>query len=94
MPLILSLKQGDDFTISGKRLKIVEILPDRHFLVHHEETDTFYEIVMDRMTEVEPDVFVSSGDRANATTARVVIDAPRRIRISRRSGRHLQRGGK
>lgn len=83
MPLILSLKEGDDFTVAGKRMRIVKVMPDRHFLVHHEETDTHFEIVMDRMSEVEPDVFVSSGDRANSSTARVVIDAPRSVRIKR-----------
>jgi hypothetical protein len=83
VPLILSLKEGDDFTVAGKRMHIVKVLPDRHFVVYHESTDTHFEIVMDRMSEVEPDVFVSSGDRANASTARVVIDAPREIRIKR-----------
>lgn len=83
MPLILSLKLGDEFTVDGKRLVVKQITKDRHFILHHEESDTHFECVMDRMSEVEPDVFISSGDRANQNTARVVIDAPRDIKIER-----------
>jgi hypothetical protein len=83
VPLILSLKEGDNFTVDGKRLVVKTVTKDRHFVLHHEESDTHFECVMDRMSEVESDVFVSSGDRANQNTARVVIDAPRSIEIKR-----------
>lgn len=83
MPLILSLKEGDTFTIDGRECVVEKILPNRHFVVHHVATDTRFEIVMDRMSEVEPDVFVSSGDRAGQHTARVVVDAPRSIRVKK-----------
>jgi len=83
MPLILSLKLGDEFTVDGKRLVVKQITKDRHFILYHEESDTHFECVMDRMSEVESNVFISSGDRANQNTARVVIDAPRDIKIER-----------
>jgi hypothetical protein len=62
---------------------VEKVLPNRHFILYHEESDTHFECVMDRMSEVQKDVWISSGDRANASTAKVVIDAPREIKIER-----------
>ena len=82
MALILSLRQGEDFYLDEERVRVKKVYSNRHFVLETPD-GTHHEIVQDRMTEVQKDVFVSSGDRGYSGIARVVIDAPRRIEILR-----------
>jgi sRNA-binding carbon storage regulator CsrA len=82
MALILSLRQGEDFFLGQERVMVRKVYSNKHFVLETSE-GTHYEIVQDRMAEVAPDVFISSGDRGLNGVVRIVIDAPRDIIILR-----------
>lgn len=82
MALILSLREGDDFYVGDSRILLTKIAGPRQFTVETPD-GSHWGIVDDRMTEVMPDVLVSSGTQGTSTQVRVVIEAPREIRILR-----------
>lgn len=90
MALILSLRTGEDFYVDEHRVRVREVHSNRHFVLETQD-DTHWEIVQDRMSEILPQVFVSSGLSKNLDVARVVVDAPREIQILR--GVAKRRGG-
>jgi sRNA-binding carbon storage regulator CsrA len=82
MALILTLDVDESFFLNEVEVKVVKVYRNHHFVLETQD-GTHHEIVLDRMAEVMPDVFVSSGNRAGPGLARVVIDAPPEIKIRR-----------
>jgi len=82
MGLILTRRQGEDFYVEDTRFRVSQVFDNRHFVLKTDQGDLF-EITGTRMAEVMPDVWVSAGDRADHSHARVVIEAPREIKLLR-----------
>lgn len=83
MPLVLSLKKGQDFYIGDERFLIDEVYSETHFRVRRERTDKMFEITDTRATEIMPDVFVSAGERPQPLMARIAIEAPPNVLVLR-----------
>lgn len=92
MPLILTLDKGESFFLRDIRKPkseqedievVVDSIHRNHHFVLKTPDGTCHEIVQDRMAEVWPETFVSSGTRSSAALARIVISAPEEIKIRR-----------
>jgi hypothetical protein len=98
MPLVLSLRKGDDFYVGNEQFVIDEIHSDTMFRVRHERTGKLFEVAGSNMTRIMNDVFLSAGERPQAAVARVAIKAPANITVLRgekyrNPPAHLQGGG-
>ena len=77
MPLILSMKEGEDFYVGDIRVVVKTIYDQDHFLIGVEEVSYVeYDVLDDKAVEILPDVMVSAGNRAHSGVARVAISAP------------------
>ena len=82
MPLVLSLREGQDFFIEEERFVVLKIEDIDRFTLRadsgrtHRINDTMAEEVME-------DVFVSSGLTTQMGVARVAIEAPHDVLIQR-----------
>jgi hypothetical protein len=83
MPLVLSLKTGQDFYVGGERFVIGEVFSEAHFMVTRASTGESFEVTDLRATEILTDVFVSAGERPQAQLARVAIEAPSDVLVLR-----------
>lgn len=83
MPLVLSLREGQDFYIADTRFMIRRVHSETHFELRNHESGDVFDISEKRATEVLPDVFISAGDRPQMQIARVAIDAPPTILVLR-----------
>lgn len=83
MPLVLSLKEGDDFWVNDQQVVIDQIENGSKFAVRVDGSDRPKEITDAKAREVLPDVFVSAGGFYKYGMVRVVIEAPRSIEILR-----------
>ena len=71
--------------MADEQIVVGDLLNDRRFDVIVTSTGRRYEVSEEEATELRevPDVFLSAGDRPQASFARIVIDAPREIPILR-----------
>jgi hypothetical protein len=83
MPLVLSLKEGDDFWVNDQQIVVGKIESGSRFVVSATGTTKEHEITDTKAREVHPDVFVSAGGFFKYGMVRVVIEAPRNIEILR-----------
>lgn len=83
MPLVLSLKEGDDFWVNDRQIVVTNIEDGTRFWVQVSGEDRKREITDAKAHEVVPDVFVSAGGFFKYGMVRVVIEAPRAIEILR-----------
>ena len=85
MPLVLSLRSGDDFFVGDQHVVIGEVLNEGRFEMTVMSTGRRYLVSDEQAVELEEiaDVFISSGDRPQHGIARVAIDAPRAIPVLR-----------
>jgi hypothetical protein len=83
MPLVMSLKTGDDFYVEDERVIVGAIHGRMHFEVQVEKTGSVFQVTDDEAQELFTDVFVSAGPRPASGIARVAIEAPREITILR-----------
>jgi len=85
MPLVLSLRVGQDFYVGEEQVTIKKIIAQSRFEVAVTSSGRTYEVSDQEATELRelPDVYLSAGDRPQAGLARVAIDAPREIPILR-----------
>lgn len=93
MPLVLSLKKGQDFFVGDERFVVEEVDNPSTFKLRHAQKWRIGNVLCNRSrtfditdahaTEVLPDVFVSAGDNPPTAMARVVINAPPEIFILR-----------
>ena len=87
MPLVLSMKRGDDMFITDQQFEVTRIFDDTSFtLTRREENaddERSFDITEKEAVEILTDVFVSAGDLFQNGIIRAVIDAPRSILILR-----------
>jgi len=80
MPLVLSMKSGEEVKIGSEVFEVSSLQLDRFVLTHDAEA---WVITEDRAMEVRPEVMVSMGSGDGRPHAKVVINAPREIEIER-----------
>lgn len=87
MPLVLSLREGDDFYVDDQQFLVNRIYDETSFDLFKagevDETHHPIAITEKQAVEVLPDVFISAGDLFQRGIVRAVIDAPRDILILR-----------
>ena len=82
MALILTLKEGEGFTVAGKRVTVDKILNERQFVLKVEGGKVVSVDDM-KMTPIAPQVRVMAGTRGQNTLARICIEAPKDVKIYR-----------
>ena len=83
MPLVLSLRTGQDFYVGDEQLIVQTVRGSTCFDVRVASTGKVHEITNSQAAEVLDDVFVSAGDRPQPGLARVAIEAPSYLLILR-----------
>ena len=83
MALVLSLREGQDFYLDDAQALVTRVDGLMRFQLMLASSGQSFVITDAESVEVMPDVFVSAGDRPQRGIARVAIDAPREIRITR-----------
>jgi len=88
MALSLGVRVGGDVFIGDDCIKVVKIHGEEEFIVAHHQEDLSgktYKITAEKALEVLPEVFISAGrgKAGSSKLARLVITAPREIKISR-----------
>ena len=83
MALVLSLREGQDFYLDDAQVLVTRVDGLMHFQLMLASSGQSFVITDAESVEIMPDVFVSAGDRPQRGIARVAIDAPREIRITR-----------
>jgi hypothetical protein len=81
MPLVLTLKSGEQVYIGERAFGLEDVAVGQHLVVRDLASGDRYHLVGDRGRQVMPNVFMAMGDRGSGGTARVVIDAPRTLRV-------------
>ena len=83
MPLVLTLKIGDDFYVDRAQFVVDEV--ERHVacVIRRTSTRRKFRIVEQRATEIMPDVHVSAGGRSTSTQCQLVIAAPPDVLVVR-----------
>jgi sRNA-binding carbon storage regulator CsrA len=82
MPLVLSLREGQDFFVDEERFVVLKIEDIERFTLRSDSGRT-HKINDTMAEEVLEDVFVSSGLTMQAGVARVAIEAPHDVLILR-----------
>jgi len=82
MALVLSMKQGQQVKIGEKIFKVDDMTSGSFLLRSGSDA---WKITQDRSMEVAEDVLVSAGFEDDRPHARVVIEAPKSIKIERLS---------
>jgi hypothetical protein len=85
MPLVLSLRQGDDFYVGKRRVEVWACTGRVKFQLKL-DNGVVFNVSDEESIEILDDVFVSAGNRAGRPQhgiACVSIDAPREISIVR-----------
>lgn len=83
MPLVLSLREGQDFYVGETQFVVDQVGGDVQFTLRHVAEARTFEITDEHATEVMQDVFVSAGPRERPSLARVVIEAPPDVLVLR-----------
>jgi hypothetical protein len=83
MPLVLTLKIGDDFFVAGERFVVDEL--ERHVacVICRASTGQAFRIVEEHATEILSDVHVSLGAHSTSVQCQLVIAAPRDVPVVR-----------
>src|ERR1700741_1137493 len=80
MALVLGLKIEDSFSAAGDIFTLLENGVKNFVLQRNSDQKTF-KVTDEKMTEIIKDVFVSCGSLKQEKVTRVVIEAPREIKI-------------
>lgn len=83
MPLVLSLKEDDDFWVNDQQIVVTNVENGTRFWVNVAGEERKREITDAKAHEVCPDVFVSAGGIFKYGLVRVVIEAPKSMQILR-----------
>lgn len=83
MPLVLSLRQGEDFFVGKERIVVEAIHSDTEFTLRRDATGAKHRVNDRRATEIMPDVLVSAGDLHPSSFARIAIQAPKDVLVLR-----------
>lgn len=94
MALVLSLRKGKKFYVGDEgalfEVTVHKIIDDSHFQLELPD-GRVVDVTDDKMVEIAPDVMVGVGTRMEEGLARVAIEAPRHINISRE--KHVEDAG-
>jgi hypothetical protein len=83
MPLVLSLRQGQDFYVGKERFVVDHIHNDTMFRLRHVESARKFEVSDTQSTKILDDVFVSAGARQQPMLVRLAIEAPANVLVLR-----------
>ena len=83
MPLVLSMRERQDFFIGDERFVIDHVYSETHFRVRNVKSGKVFDITDTMSTEVMTGVTLFAGDREQAMLCRVAIDAPRDVIVLR-----------
>ncbi|MCL4743858.1 MAG: hypothetical protein KJZ83_00435 [Burkholderiaceae bacterium] len=83
MPLVLSMKESDDFWVEDRQVVITRIESGARFWVRLAGEQKEIEITDTEAKEIMDDVFVSAGDFYKYGAIRIAIEAPQEIEILR-----------
>lgn len=81
--LILSVREDTDFFVQHKRVVVTGVYGKNDVTLKVEETGKEFRITDEEATEIMPDVLIATGGYWQAGQARIVIDAPKSMRILR-----------
>lgn len=81
MPLVLSLKEGQDFFVGDEQFTVAKVHAENDFEVRRERDQKMFKVSDDKASEVLDDVMVSAG--LPELMARVVIDADQETLVLR-----------
>lgn len=91
MALVLSLKNGDDFWVAGRKVVVSNVV-NANLLELTDDAGDKHKITDAEMTEIMPDVFVSAAGYFKFGAVRIALDAPRTIQIMRGDRYRAQKG--
>ena len=83
MPLVLTLKAGEDFYVDDQQFMVEQIYDDTHFRICHMQTQKQYEIGHEHKVEVFPEISLRAAFDPTGRTVRVDVQAPQRMKILR-----------
>lgn len=83
MPLVLSLRETEDFFVGDKRFEVLTIHHPMKFDVRDCDTGEVYDVNSKQGTEICQDVYVSAGNHPQSSTVRLAIDAPAEVILLR-----------
>jgi len=85
MALVLGLSQGGSMYVGDTKVEVTNVISKTRFevTVYGMCMENKYTITDQRATEILPQVQVSAGDKSCLTQVKLVIDAPRHIKIFR-----------
>lgn len=83
MALVLGLRVGQVFYADAERFELTRLLQGNAFELSRPSTGERFVITSDESVEVCPDVCVSAGEAQQRGVARLAIEAPREIRLTR-----------
>lgn len=92
MPLVLSLKRGQDFFVNNERIVVSNVFSETQFQLKRAADGRVFDVIDSAVVEILPDVYVQAGDRPQSALARVSIDAPPDKLILRGDKYRAQRG--
>lgn len=88
MPLVMTLRPGDEFYVGDEPLTVVRIDAPHHVVIRTKSGQEFT-INDTRGTEVLPDVVLAVGMRTQPSMARITVEAPRSL-VVLRSEKYLE----
>ena len=85
MPLAIGVREGEDFYVGNDKFLLEEIVSETNFkLVHCTPAMNYqFRVTDQQMTEVMPNVKVGVGLKGTMNMVRVLIDAPKNLKILR-----------
>lgn len=83
MALVLTLNLGDRFCADGAGFTVTAITSYTEVEVTRDRDGKVFHLSDRRSEEIHPNVNVSVGARGQMSTARLAVDAPRAIKITR-----------
>lgn len=83
MPLVLSLKEKQDFYVGDLRFEVVKIHHPLKFDIQDMQTGVIHDIGSKHSVEIVEDVFVAAGNHPQSSTVRVAIEAPNDVQLLR-----------
>lgn len=85
MALTIGLKPNSAFYINDTRVTVEQVFTSMNFKikVHGKAMDSLFNITDRRSVEIMPKVMCSAGNKGSTDIVKIVIDAPRNMKILR-----------
>lgn len=85
MPLVLSLRAGEDFYVGDRQFRLTNVISPNEFEIKDEANGSVYRIADTRATLVMDDVYLSAGEKQAVQAVRITIAAPPEMLVLRGS---------